>query len=138
MPSERRKIGDLGESLVCKSLESRGVHVISRNYLRKWGELDIVAKKGNTLHFIEVKSVSREIEPLTKERVTHETGHRITYRPEENVNAWKMHKIARTIQSYLADHSLGEDSDWQFDVAIVFLDFNRKIGRIKWIRDIVL
>ena len=74
MPSPKRKIGDIGEEVVCKYLETKGFRVLERNYLRKWGEIDIVAEKGQLLSFIEVKSVSRE------------NGSRGTYRPEENMH----------------------------------------------------
>ena len=37
--------GNLSESVVCDFLVSKGYEILDRNYLRKWGELDIVAIK---------------------------------------------------------------------------------------------
>ena len=56
--SEKRKIGDVGEGLTAKFLEERGYKIVERNYLKKWGEIDIVAQNKEGLHFIEVKSIS--------------------------------------------------------------------------------
>ena len=61
-PTEKQKIGQLGEDSACEYLIKMGYKVIERNYLKKWGEIDIVAKKDNRIHFIEVKSVSRIIQ----------------------------------------------------------------------------
>ncbi|MBX4181397.1 YraN family protein, partial [Candidatus Parcubacteria bacterium] len=56
--TEKRKLGDIGENIACDFLKNRGYTIVERNYLRKWGEIDIVARKGEVIHFVEVKSVS--------------------------------------------------------------------------------
>jgi Holliday junction resolvase-like predicted endonuclease len=60
----KRQTGDIGEEVACKYLENKGFSVMERNYLRKWGEIDIIAQKdingAKRLYFIEVKTVSRE------------------------------------------------------------------------------
>jgi Holliday junction resolvase-like predicted endonuclease len=56
--TEKRKIGNLGEDIAAMFLMKQGFSVLERNHLRKWGEIDIVAKNGGTLHFVEVKTVS--------------------------------------------------------------------------------
>ena len=43
--------GNLSESIVCDFLVSRGYKIVDRNYLRKWGEIDIVALKGGKSAF---------------------------------------------------------------------------------------
>jgi len=43
--TEKRKLGDIGENIACDFLKSRGFEIIERNYLRKWGEIDIVTRK---------------------------------------------------------------------------------------------
>jgi putative endonuclease len=45
-----------GEDIVCKYLEEKGYLVIERNYRGKKGEIDIIARDGNIIVFIEVKS----------------------------------------------------------------------------------
>lgn len=64
-PTDKQKLGALGEDIACKYLENNGYRVIERNYLKKWGEIDIIAKKGNKIHFVEVKAVSRDLPDVT-------------------------------------------------------------------------
>ena len=58
--SKKQKIGEIGENIACKFLVKQGFSILDRNYTKKWGELDIVARKYDKLYFIEVKSVSGE------------------------------------------------------------------------------
>ena len=126
MPSPKRKIGDIGEDVVCKYLETKGFRVIERNYLRKWGEIDIIAEKGNLLSFIEVKSVSRE------------SGSRETYRPEENVHPAKLKRLHRTIQTYLLDHKVPESMERRIDIACVYCDFSTRKAKVEMLENIIL
>ena len=64
-PTEKQKIGQIGEDYACEYLEKNGYKVIERNYLKKWGEIDIISKKANKIHFVEVKSVSRNLDDVT-------------------------------------------------------------------------
>ncbi len=52
------ELGKWGEDRACEYLVENGYKVIERNFRRRWGELDIVAKhKDGTLVFVEVKTV---------------------------------------------------------------------------------
>lgn len=51
-----RVFGNYGEDLAAEFLSSRGFKIIGRNLSYGPGELDIVAQKGDELHFIEVKT----------------------------------------------------------------------------------
>ena len=126
MPSPKRKIGDIGEEVAVKYLERKGFRVIERNYLRKWGEIDIIAEKGQLLSFIEVKSVSREI------------GSRETYRPEENVHPAKLKRLHRAIQTYLLDRKVPDSREWRVDVACVYLDFSTRKAKVEMLENIIL
>ncbi len=48
--------GNIGENIACKFLEDKNFKILDRNFYFKGGEIDIIAYKNNTLHFIEVKS----------------------------------------------------------------------------------
>ena len=124
MPSPKRKIGDIGEEVVCKYLETKGFRVLERNYLRKWGEIDIVAEKGDLLSFIEVKSVSRE------------PGK--GYRPEENMHLAKLKRLHRVIQTYLLDRKVPDSRGWRIDVACVYLDFSTRKAKVEMLENVIL
>lgn len=128
-PTGKQVIGKIGEDATCDYLRMKGYSVIDRNYSRKWGELDIVAKKGNVLHFVEVKSVSRE----TSSSVTCVTD---GYRPEDNMHPWKLKRLGRIIQSYLLDKDI--DLDWQFDVITVYIGIDKKPWKVSMLEDVVI
>ncbi len=54
-----KQVGDRGEEIACQYLESKGYVIVSRNFRWRHGELDIVARDGATLVFVEVKSQYR-------------------------------------------------------------------------------
>lgn len=56
--SDKKNIGNMGEDMACDFLEKEGYTIIKNNYRKTIGEIDIVAKKNNTIHFIEVKTRS--------------------------------------------------------------------------------
>lgn len=120
----KRELGDLGEDIACKYLERKGFRVLERNYLRKWGEIDIVAEKGQLLSFIEVKSVTRE----------PDAGHR----PEENMHYRKVQRLRRAIQTYLLDRKIKESQKWQFDLVCVYLDEVNKKARVEVLENVIL
>ena len=47
--------GDGGEAIACDFLEKNGYQIVKRNWRGKGGEIDIIAKKNDVLHFVEVK-----------------------------------------------------------------------------------
>lgn len=141
-PTEKQKIGEIGESCACEYLEKNDYKVIDRNYCRKWGELDIVATKAKKLHFIEVKSVSRNLEGGSVIRETHDS-----YRAEDNMHPWKLKRLGRAVQSYLLEKDIrlkelfgqvSDDIDWQFDVVTVYIDVSKRISRVFLMEDVVL
>lgn len=128
-----------------------GYTILEENYTKKYGEIDLIAQKGQNLHFIEVKSlVSHE----TKQNVPRETGTAVThetnspgihesgkpvsyetYNPLENVHPMKLKRLSRVIQVYLVTH---ETQDWQFDVITVSINQKDRVGRIKHFQNIIL
>lgn len=125
--TQKQKTGEIGENVAVKHFVKHFFEILDRNYRKKWGEIDMVAKKGNILHFIEVKTV--RYEPDTKP---------IEYQPEENMHLWKRKRLARIINTYLADKKVPETIDWQVDVAAVFLDFKTRRAKIRIIENIIL
>jgi putative endonuclease len=50
-----RQVGDEAEALAVRHLEGDGYRVLARNYSCRYGELDVVAEKGEVLCFVEVR-----------------------------------------------------------------------------------
>jgi putative endonuclease len=133
--SAKRRLGNIGESVAAEFLTKHGFTVLDRNYLKKWGELDIVAKKGNIIHFIEVKSVSRKTSDWdTGSSSLNSPG---KYRPEENVHPEKLKRLARTMQTYLLEKRL-DDQDWQLDIMTALIDEDKKKARVEIIENIII
>lgn len=108
MPSEKRNFGDMGEFYAQMFLVKHGFNVLQRNYLKKVGEIDIVAENHGVIHFVEVKSVTREtFEDNLK-------GHSA----EENVDNRKMRRIEKTAMIFLLENGL-ENSHYQIDLITV-------------------
>ena len=56
MTESRQQLGKSGENLACRELERLGYAILARRYRRRGGELDIVARDGQTVVFVEVKT----------------------------------------------------------------------------------
>jgi putative endonuclease len=127
--TDKRRLGDIGENIACDFLKNRGFEIVERNYLRKWGEIDIIANKGGKLYFVEVKTVTHA---TSAPRLSSGQG----YRPEDNMHPWKLKRLARTIQTYLLHKKL--DCDWQLDLITVQMDMATRRARVELIENIVI
>ena len=56
MTQARLALGKHGEDLACRELRRRRYAILARRYRTRWGEIDIVARDGDTLVFVEVKT----------------------------------------------------------------------------------
>lgn len=123
--TQKQIIGQKGEDEAVKYLINRGFSVLDRNYLKPWGELDIVAKKGDWLYFIEVKTVTRE-----------RVGEGDNYEPEDNIHPWKIKRLSRAIETYLLEKKIGDEAEWQVDSIAVYLNERGETLRIEHLEDI--
>jgi putative endonuclease len=125
--TEKQEIGQIGEDIAVRFLVKHGFEVILRNYRKKYGEIDIICRKSQKIHFVEVKTVSCS-------DVSHETNDQ--YRPEDNIHEAKLKRIGRTIETYLFEYE--SEDDWQFDAITILLNKNDKIARVRMLSDLVL
>jgi putative endonuclease len=116
----RKEVGALGEKVAAEYLSRHGFAVLDRNVVRKTGELDLIAEKGDVLHFVEVKTI------LTNEFLD-EKGAGDEYDPSLNLHEAKVRKVARTGEWYVAEKNW--EGDWQVDGVLVWL--RRKDGMAK-------
>ncbi len=128
---QNKIVGNYGELITANYLRRKGFTLIEMNYLRKWGEVDVVVQKDQKIHFVEVKTVSYETKSDLERAVTHGT-----WRPEENVHAYKIKKLSRAIESWIADNKW--NGDWQIDVAAVRIVPRETYATIKMIDNVIL
>ena len=107
----RQALGISGEDLACAELQRRGYAIVERRYRTRFGEIDIIAKDGLTLVFVEVKA-----------RKTQEFGGAAAA-----MTGWKQRRIARMALDYLARQHL-HDCPCRFDV--VAIDFDESEPRV--------
>jgi Holliday junction resolvase-like predicted endonuclease len=60
------------------------------------------------------------------------------FRPEDNLHTWKLQRLGRTIQIYLSEKSVSDETEWQFDVITVYIDKKRLISKIEIIENVIL
>ena len=105
-PTDRITLGKSGEDYACRELERHGYEILARRFRTRMGEIDIVAREGGTLVFIEVKA-----------RRSTRFGE-----PCEAVDWRKQQTIARIAAEYVLRYGIG-DAQCRFDVvSIVFGD----------------
>ena len=105
MTHARIALGRTGEDLACEELKRRGYAIIARRYRRRGGELDIIARDGQTMVFVEVKT-----------REGRAFGEAC-----EAVTANKRRTITRLALDYLMRHRLTECS-CRFDVVSIYFE----------------
>lgn len=112
MTRARLDLGRLGEDLAAERLKKEGYRIVRRNYRNPFGEIDIIAKDGKTLCFVEVRTRTKEWH-----------GH-----PFESISEAKQRKLIRAAQGYLMRATEGSakqdalDTDARFDAVAVTPD----------------
>jgi putative endonuclease len=74
----RQSLGKLGEDLACAELERRGYAILDRRYRTRFGEIDIVARHGGAIVFVEVKARTGRAFGSGADAVTSPKQRRIT------------------------------------------------------------
>ena len=94
-----RAKGNIAENRASDYLIERGFCIIERNFYSRFGEIDIIAKKENTLHFIEVKS-GEDYELAI-----------------QNITPTKLSRIIKTANVYMKKNAY--DGDFCLDAIVV-------------------
>ncbi len=128
--ARHNEVGKIGEDIASEWLKRGGYDIIERNYLKKFGEIDIVARETDFIHFVEVKTVSYETIEELEYAVSHET-----YRPEENVHHYKVKRLKRVIEAWLFERKY--KGVFQIDIVTVRLVTDKKYARVKMIKNVI-
>ena len=117
--TKRQAVGALGEKLAAGFLRKRGYHIIETNYRCPAGEIDIIARQGETLVFIEVRTKSSQ-----------EFGS-----PEESITSAKKARLRALAAHYGQTHD--NLPSQRIDVVSVELDKKGRVSRIEIIENAV-
>lgn len=109
----KRRIGSFYEAKAAEYLERQGLHILVRNYRCKAGEIDLIARDGAYIVFVEVKYRSTEI-----------SGN-----PLEAVDRAKQRTISRVAEFFLLRRYGSMEIPCRFDV----VGFEE--NEIYWIKD---
>jgi putative endonuclease len=113
MSRHRVILGEFGEDLACRELERRGYAILARRYRCRIGEIDIVAKDGGTIVFVEVKA----------------RGGRAFGAAAEAVTPLKRRNLAMVAVEYLATHHPWK-RPCRFDVVSIHLESGRPVVEV--------
>jgi putative endonuclease len=116
----KHETGRLGEKLACDFLYRNGYDIIETNFRCREGEIDIVARQGDTLVFVEVRT---------------RTG-RGFGSPEESITPAKMHRL-RTAAARYAESRFGLPESRRIDVVAIEMTAGGRVSRIELIENAV-
>ncbi len=100
----KRAVGSRYEEETAAFLQKNGYRILEKNFRDRRGEIDLIAKDGRTLVFVEVKY-----------RKNARNGY-----PEEAVDTRKQKKICETAAYYVYKNRIPEYTPMRFDVVAVF------------------
>lgn len=110
---DRQALGRAGEEAACRELRRRGYEILERRYRTRYGEIDIVARHGPALVFVEVKA-----------RVGRRFGTAL-----EAVTLQKQQRVVAMAADYLARRHI-PPSPCRFDVVGVIVDDDGRVAEI--------
>jgi putative endonuclease len=109
----RKLVWKIGEAIAKKHLEDKGYQILEQNYRTRYAEIDLIAKKGNVLIFVEVRTKRRELFGS----------------PEETINQRKLKKLWLNAQGYVKTKRwLGP---YRIDAICIVLNLDNSVSRLK-------
>ncbi len=118
----RRELGDIGEAMASSFLIERGMEVVGRQVQVGRGEIDLVARDGNEIVIVEVKTRASLTFGMPEEAVTERKVRQLTILGERYVNSigwlgsWRVDVVSVIVgggaQEDPVTHIQGVDSSW--------------------------
>lgn len=118
MSDYKKRLGAYGENLAADFLVRRNYKIIDRNFRTRFGEIDLIARQGDEILFVEVKTRSDS---------------RYGF-PELAVDHNKISHLNRAIEIY--QNVRGLKCYWRLDIISIELNKSIKTARIRWIKDV--
>ena len=122
MADPRKERGRLAEDAAAGFLESHGFTILKRNYRKRSGEIDIIARKGDRIHFCEIKSIWSTTGPS----------------PMEIWDAVQRGRFITIAEAYLAENPdlmRVDNVEISFDFITVIFDEAGRVGDLDVIED---
>lgn len=113
---DTRELGALGEKMACEYLVQKGLKILGKNYRISFGEIDIVAKKGGTLHFVEVKTIFDNA----------------GFAPEDHVDYRKQRKLRHMAQIWLEKNKYPQDIPYQIDIIGILANQQTRMAKLHY------
>lgn len=88
---DNKIIGNLGEEFAANVLMRNGFQILDRNFRTRFGEMDIIAKKNDCLHFIEVKTRTQDIYGRPCDSITDEKKRKLRKIAEVYMNSRRIY-----------------------------------------------
>jgi putative endonuclease len=114
----KKQIGAWGELQAEIYLKAQGLEIIEKNFRTRSGEVDIVAREGTELVFVEVKT-----------RMNSENGY-----PEEAVTEEKLEHLTEAAETFLDKHP--KESSWRVDVIAIIGTPGSKSIQFEWYKNV--
>ncbi|HIC89501.1 MAG TPA: YraN family protein [Anaerolineae bacterium] len=112
MSDPRRGLGQRGEELAVQALKRQGYEIMARNWRCAVGEIDVVARHGDELVIVEVRT---------------RRGYRFGM-PEDSITSTKQAKLVELGYTYVGE--TGWEGPWRIDVVAVQMDQRGHLERI--------
>jgi len=124
-PTDRLELGRRGEGIAAGYLTGQGYEILARNWRTAGGELDLVARDGEWLVVVEVR---------TRRAAASGEGLRFGA-PEQSITLSKQARLARTGAAYVDAAEWA--GPWRIDVIALEIDRRGCVTRLNHLRDAV-
>ena len=114
----KRELGKIGEDIAADFLKKRGIKLIKRNYFTKYGEIDLIGIKNETIIFTEVKLRNNSSFGL----------------PIEGITKNKFNRYQQVAQTFLSENNINYENI-RFDVICLYSLNNNKEYKVEWLKN---
>lgn len=115
----RQRFGSWGEAVAATTISAAGYEVIGQNVRTPYGEIDIIAQRGETMVFFEVKTRSKD-----------DFG-----KPEEAIDAKKIEHLINAALYFIEQRNF--NGEWRIDLIAIRASMGQTDPEIEWFENVV-